>query len=193
MQRLGLFYNKWLQRSPVLTKSVTSAVLFGLGDRIAQKVEVSRELENDVSRQKETIETDSTIVSSSTARTLRIVIWGGLLFAPIHFIEQRVGNYGKSVAIKKVLLDAFIFAPSINALFFTSTQLMEGQSIGYSIHFALHQLPQTLKANYTLWPIANIINYGYIPLQYRILYINCVSLIWTTVLSTISGQSKHTK
>ncbi|KAL3668406.1 hypothetical protein V7S43_006494 [Phytophthora oleae] len=188
MRRLGLLYDGWLRRSPMLTKCVTSAVLFGLGDRIAQGVEKSRRLKD------EEIEDDGALVSKSTARTMRMMVWGSVLFAPIahtwvNFVERTVGSHGKVVVFKKMLLDAFVLAPSINTLFFTSTQMMQGNTFGQGVDFAVDRLPQTLKANYMIWPLANIVNYGYVPLQYRILFINCVNLVWTTVLSTISSRS----
>ncbi|EEY61376.1 uncharacterized protein PITG_01671 [Phytophthora infestans T30-4] len=190
MRRLGLQYDGWLRRSPMLTKSVTSAVLFGLGDRIAQRVEKSQR--GDDSRVKE-IENDGAFVSDSTARTMRMMIWGCVLFTPIahtwvNFSERVVGSHGKVVVFKKMLLDALVLAPSINTIFFTSTQMMQGKSFGHGVDFAVDRLPQTLKANYMIWPLANIVNYSYVPLQYRILFINCVNLVWTSVLSTISSR-----
>ncbi|EGZ20819.1 hypothetical protein PHYSODRAFT_496960 [Phytophthora sojae] len=192
MRRLGLLYDGWLRRAPVLTKSVTSAALFGLGDRIAQRVEKSRE-PKDRTPHPEEAEDDAALVSASTARTMRMMIWGSVLFAPIvhtwvNFVERTVGSHGKVVVFKKMLLDMFVLAPGINTLFFTTKQLMEGKTFRDGLDFAADRLPQTLKANYTIWPIANIVNYGYVPLQYRILFINCVNLVWTTVLSTVSSR-----
>ncbi|GMF19080.1 unnamed protein product [Phytophthora lilii] len=136
---------------------------------------------------------DGALVSLGTARTIRMMVWGSVLFAPIahtwvNFVERTVGSHGKVVVFKKMLLDMFVLAPSINTLFFTTTQMMEGKSMSHGLDFAVDRLPQTLKANYTIWPLANIVNYGYVPLQYRILFINCVNLVWTTVLSTISSR-----
>ncbi|KAG3110160.1 hypothetical protein PI124_g11313 [Phytophthora idaei] len=192
MRRLGVLYGGWLRRSPVLTKCATSACMFGLGDRMAQRVEKSRKPKGDDTRGEE-VEDNRALVSASTARTVRMMIWGSVLFAPIahtwvNFIERTVGSQGKVVVCKKMLLDAVVFAPSINTLFFTSTQMMKGRSFGHGVEFAVDRLPQTLKANYMIWPLANIVNYSYVPLQYRILFINCANLVWTTVLSTISSR-----
>ncbi|KAG7399203.1 hypothetical protein PHYBOEH_009369 [Phytophthora boehmeriae] len=140
---------------------------------------------------------DGALVSASTARTLRMMVWGGVLFAPIvhtwvNFLERTVGSSGKAVVVKKTLVDMFVFAPSINTLFFTSTQMVVGKSPRQGFDFAMERLPQTIKANYMIWPPANIVNYGFVPLQYRILFINCVNVVWTTVLSTISSQPAPT-
>jgi hypothetical protein len=192
MRRLGLLYDGWLRRAPVTTKCVTSAFLFGLGDRIAQRVEKSRAPKGDGLRATEP-DDDGALVSATTARTMRMVLWGGVIFAPIahkwvNFVERTVGSHGKVVVVKKMLLDMFVLAPSLNTLFFTTTQVMEGKTPGQGFDFAVDRLPQTLKANYMIWPAANVVNYGFVPLQYRILFINCVNLVWTTVLSTISSR-----
>ncbi|KAG7393396.1 hypothetical protein PHYPSEUDO_009600 [Phytophthora pseudosyringae] len=39
MRRFRLVYDEWLHRRQLLTKMATSSVLFGLGDRLAQRVE----------------------------------------------------------------------------------------------------------------------------------------------------------
>ncbi|OWZ19625.1 hypothetical protein PHMEG_0006096 [Phytophthora megakarya] len=191
MRRLGLLYDGWLRQSPVLTKSVTAAVLFGLGDRIAQRMEKSRTPESDADNEED--EDDRALVSESTARTMRMMMWGSVIFTPIlhswqNLIERAIGSHGKIVVFQKMLMDSLVFAPCINALFFTSTQMVAGKSFDQGVTFAVDRLPQTLQANYTIWPIANMINYSYVPLQYRVLFVNCVNLVWTTVLSTISNR-----
>jgi hypothetical protein len=49
------------------------------------------------------------------------------------------------------------------------------------------KLIPTLKANYMLWPAAHCINFAFIPGDQRILYINCVAVLWTVVLSTAAA------
>lgn len=41
----------------------------------------------------------------------------------------------------------------------------------------------TLYNNYRLWPLANLINFAIVPPAFRVLYSNCVSVIWETYLS----------
>lgn len=194
MRRLHAIYDGWLRASPMLTKSVTSAVLFGVGDRIAQRVEQWKN-GDDVASQSgsEDEDAENRIVTASTARTLRMMFWGGVLFAPIahtwvNFVERTVGSSGRVVVTKKILLDMFAFAPCSNTLFYTTTKLLEGERPSDAFDFALQKMPKTLAANYTVWPFANVVTYGVVPLRYRILFINFVSMGWSTFLSLTSSE-----
>jgi protein Mpv17 len=44
----------------------------------------------------------------------------------------------------------------------------------------------TLAANYMIWPLAHIINFRFVPSEYRILYNNVVCVAWLTGLSFLT-------
>lgn len=44
-----------------------------------------------------------------------------------------------------------------------------------------------MAANYALWPLAHLINFRFVPSKQRILYINCVQIIWSAYLSHLSA------
>ncbi|KAK0602064.1 hypothetical protein LWI29_030001 [Acer saccharum] len=39
------------------------------------------------------------------------------------------------------------------------------------------------QAGWKLWPFAHLVTYGLIPLEQRLLWVDCVELIWVTILS----------
>jgi hypothetical protein len=41
-----------------------------------------------------------------------------------------------------------------------------------------------LQAGWKLWPFAHLITYGVVPVEQRLLWVDCVELIWVTILST---------
>ena len=41
-----------------------------------------------------------------------------------------------------------------------------------------------VQAGWKLWPFAHLITYGVIPVEQRLLWVDCVELIWVTILST---------
>ena len=41
-----------------------------------------------------------------------------------------------------------------------------------------------MQAGWKLWPFAHLITYGVIPVEQRLLWVDCVELIWVTILST---------
>lgn len=40
------------------------------------------------------------------------------------------------------------------------------------------------QAGWKLWPFAHVITYGVIPVEQRLLWVDCIELIWVTILST---------
>ncbi|GMF19086.1 unnamed protein product [Phytophthora lilii] len=192
MRRIGELYHFWLHEAPLLTKIVTAATLFGTGDRIAQRIEAKALPTEELSAVGQ-LEDKSGWVSPSTARTLRMMAWGGLFAAPImhtwfHVIERVIPGTGKLVVAKKVAADMMIIAPGTSLTFFTVTKCMEGEPLHESFEVAKAKLPPTLLADYMLWPAANAIIFGMVPLHYRTPLTHCVSLVWSTFLS---GMASH--
>lgn len=195
MRRIGELYHFWLHEVPLLTKIVTAATLFGTGDRIAQRIE-AKELPSRsryLSDMSVEAEANSELMSTSTARTLRMMIWGGLFAAPVmhtwfYVIERVIPGTVKLVVAKKVAADMMIIAPGTSLAFFTVTKCMEGDSLQESFEVAKTKLPPTLLADYTLWPAANAIIFGVVPLHYRTPLTHCVSLVWSMFLS---GMASH--
>ncbi|KAL4136606.1 hypothetical protein PRIC2_000137 [Phytophthora ramorum] len=197
MRRIGELYHFWLHEAPLVTKIVTAATLFGAGDRIAQKLETktlpllgelsSEHIEHD------TEDEPPKLLSTSTARTLRMMVWGGLFAAPImhtwfHVIERVIPGTGKLVVAKKVAADMMVIAPGTSLAFFTATKCMEGEPLRESFEVAKVKLPPTLLADYMLWPAANAIIFGLVPLHYRTPLTHCVSLVWSTFLSEMASH-----
>ncbi|GMF19084.1 unnamed protein product [Phytophthora lilii] len=194
VRRLGQFYHYWLHEAPLLTKAATAATLFGAGDRIAQRLEAGNAPESE-----DDFETNGRgedhggLVSASTARTLRMMMWGGLFAAPImhtwfHVVDRAIPGTGRVVNAKKVVADMMVIAPGTSLAFYTVTKSMEGEPVSDAFEVAKLKLPPTLLADYMLWPAANMIIFGLVPLHYRTPLTHCVSLVWSTFLS---GMASH--
>ncbi|KAG7393400.1 hypothetical protein PHYPSEUDO_009604 [Phytophthora pseudosyringae] len=188
MRRIGQLYHYWLHEAPLLTKALTAATLSGVGDRIAQRMEASNPHVD-----QETTRVDK-LVSDSTARTLRMMAWGGLFTAPImhtwfHLIERAIPGTGKLAVATKVVADMVIMAPAMALGFFTVTKSMEGERLGDAFEIAKAKLQPTLAMNYKVWPAANLMVFALIPFQYRTPFVNCVSVGWSTFLSGMASKA----
>lgn len=197
MRSFRVFYDDCLRRQPLLTKCVTSAVLFGVGDRLAQHLEGRQALQADREDQSLASTADDRgsiddANGSSYVRTTRMMTWGGLGFAPIahtwyNFIERLAPGSTPRAVVAKIAMDQIFFAPAISTTFFTATQSLEGKSLGEALAVAREKVPPTLKVNYMVWPLVHLFTFKFVPLQYRILYINFVSIGWSTFLSQMTN------
>lgn len=193
MRTFRVWYDGCLQKSPLLTKCITSGVLFALGDMLAQRLEANGE-----PRAHEAVaEKPVSEPSWDYKRTARMVIWGGVLFAPVghgwyNLLERMVRSSGKAAVMQKIALDQLVYTPPLTLAFFTTTKLMEEATMDkfpYATSHAFDKLVPTLKVNWTVWPVIHLCTFTVVPLQYRILFINCMSIGWSAFLSLMSNKA----
>jgi protein Mpv17 len=76
----------------------------------------------------------------------------------------------------KVALDQVLMAPCMTSMFFASMALLEGSRGSSVANTVKSKLKPTLLANWTVWPIAHVINFALVPPAQRILYINVINV-----------------
>ncbi|KAF1775833.1 Nrap protein [Phytophthora cactorum] len=147
MHSFRALYDKCLRRQPLLTKMATSSLFFGLGDRLAQRVEKIGKTDEELAEMdKDTIVEDNRLLSESAAKTVRMMIWGGLLLSPMvhswHGLMERVFvGRGKTVVAKKVLADMVFMAPQMPIWYLTSTGLMAGKPLRQAFDESIEKQP----------------------------------------------------
>ena len=47
----------------------------------------------------------------------------------------------------------------------------------------LHEYPTTTKYSMTFWPFAQAVNYSFVPLHLRTIYVNSLMVLWNAYLS----------
>ncbi|XP_026737868.1 mpv17-like protein 2 isoform X2 [Trichoplusia ni] len=98
---------------------------------------------------------------------------------------------GKTVdmVIKKLLLDQLIFSPIMIVTFFGSVALFESNPFENFKEEMKDKFVTLYRAEWMVWPPAQIINFYYLPTRYRVLYDNTISLGYDIYTS----QVKHSK
>ncbi|CAI5732589.1 unnamed protein product [Hyaloperonospora brassicae] len=186
MRGFRIKYDRWLQHSPLLTKGVTSAILFGVGDRLAQQMEDAKPSEGE----SHDAETDDD--SFGLKRTARMMVWGGLFFAPFNhawynLLEKVVRGNTATAIVKKIAADQLIVTPPVTLSFFTYAGLSDGKSLHDTMEHASAKLRPTLAANWAVWPLVHVGTFGFVPLHYRVLFINVVNIGWSAFLSRMAS------
>ena len=89
---------------------------------------------------------------------------------------------------KRVGADQFGFAPIFVASFISSNLVLLGKS-----DLVVSKLKEdwfhTVKANNAVWIPAMIINFGFVPGQYQVLFSNVVGLFWNCYLSFMTFRN----
>lgn len=179
--KLLRLYDRCLTARPILTKCITSGCLFGIGDGVAQRVTTYYN------------EHSSRSTKHDWHRTGRMIIWGSVFFAPsahvwYNFLDRFVRTTGRKAIVQKVAMDLLIYTPPLNMAFFTCNNVLSGQPLDEAAHKAWVKLPPTLAANFAVWPGIQVVTFGYVPLQYRVLFINFMCLGWSSFLSMMASD-----
>lgn len=86
-------------------------------------------------------------------------------------------------ALQKTVLGQITVFPVYVATFFAYSGLLEGKSLGQAIAKTKEKFVPTFVAGSVFWPIANVINFQFVPASQRVLYVGAVGLMWNTFLS----------
>ncbi|XP_003384042.1 PREDICTED: protein SYM1-like [Amphimedon queenslandica] len=174
------WYNSQLEKAPVITKSITSGILFGLGDVIGQFIlpEENGKL--------------------NFARVGRAAVFGSLILGPLahlHFnfleymVVKRLALTGTRMAFLKMFFDQFTYwAISINTIYLFTLPKLEGKTNDQAMDNVRARIWPTMKANWCLWPIAQLINFKLIPVAHQLNFVLIVSLGWASYLSFAGGK-----
>ncbi|KAI8628975.1 hypothetical protein F5Y19DRAFT_103466 [Xylariaceae sp. FL1651] len=145
------WYQRKLAARPLLTQSITTAVLFAVGDITAQQVVEKKGLEK-----------------HELARTGRMFLYGGAVFGPaattwFKILSRRVVLQNKNAEIlARVACDQLLFAPTFIGVFLSSMAVLEGSSPREKLEKSY--LP-TLQTNYLIWPFVQLVNFKFVPLH----------------------------
>jgi protein Mpv17 len=103
-------------------------------------------------------------------------------------LEQRVfpkEPLSTKAVLSKTALDQVVYATIMTGVYFAVIRLLEGHPEAIMSTLQSKFLP-TLAANYMIWPLAHVINFRFIPSEFRILYNNVVCIAWLTGLSFLT-------
>ncbi|CAN6691148.1 unnamed protein product [Malus baccata var. baccata] len=91
----------------------------------------------------------------------------------------------------KVAFDQTVWAAIWNSMYFTVLGFLRFESpISIFSELKATFWPM-LTAGWKLWPFAHLVTYGVIPVEQRLLWVDCVELIWVTILSTYSNEKSE--
>lgn len=97
---------------------------------------------------------------------------------------------------KKLLLDQLIFSPIMIVTFFGSVALFEENPLQNFKEEMRSKFLTLYRAEWMVWPPAQIINFYFLPTRYRVLYDNTISLgydIYTSQVKHSKGLKSSTK
>ncbi|KZV75264.1 hypothetical protein PENSPDRAFT_673903 [Peniophora sp. CONT] len=173
-------YNSFLIRRPILGSSLSSAVLFGAGDVLAQQAVEGKGKNHDF------------------ARTGRLAAYGGVIFGPpvsawFGILSRLQFSSPAKGVIYRTFLDQTLMAPLAVGTFFTVMPLIEGLGFDESKKRLSTNYAPTLVRNWMVFVPAQLVNFNFVPPQLRFVFIGVISLFWNTYLSAVNAAAEGGK
>lgn len=167
-------YISALEEKPVLTKAVTTSLINAFSDIIAQWME----------------QRGSGTLDWNIRRTFALGFWGLIFMGPYfhhwYLILERLFPVGRWSFLKKILLDQTFAAAVFTVTFFIGTGVLEGQNGSQIVDRIRHKFWPTMYANWRVWPLVQCITFTVIPLTYRVLWVNIVTIMWVVYFSSLA-------
>ena len=178
LRRLASHYDRANATWPVVTKSITSCLMLGSSDALCQRL----------------VPDESVAGESGGAppldlqRMARMASWGLLVNGPVGHawylaLDKIVRLKGGIGVAAKVAVDQAVWTPPLTFGFFCYEGCLQGEKLSDAGKDAAEKLWPTLQANWMVWPFVHVCTFSLIPLNYRVLWVNCANFLWSGFLS----------
>ncbi|GAM26340.1 hypothetical protein SAMD00019534_095150 [Acytostelium subglobosum LB1] len=112
------------------------------------------------------------------------------------FLDTTIPGTSNPRILAKLALDQLLFCPYIIACNFGAVNLFKNKG-----HFDMeayqyklnNELFASLKQAWMIWPLTNFVLFKYVPIDYRLLISNFVSVYWNGYLSIIGNRETTNK
>lgn len=127
-------------------------------------------------------------------RTGRLFLVGLSQGPPHHifyiWLDKVLPQKNAKTVFKKIMADQIVAAPFFAVTFFLGAGLLEGKTLkGAWLEFK-EKFPAVYAFDWCIWPPTQTINFYFVPIRYRVLYINGVTVIWDVFLSYMKHKDQ---
>jgi protein Mpv17 len=195
MSHYAVQYTKLLETRPIIVKSITAGVIFGLSDIAAQSIESTTNNKRGSGDKPE--EKKRRLLLVEKGRLLASFLVGLLYFGPAAHVWY---NWIFHILPEKTVLSTFykaalgqlIFGPCFTCVFFAVGLLQNGD---FTVQKWLKKIRNDLfsiwAAGLGYWPIVDYVSYAWVPTMWIPLFVNFCSFIWTIYLSLVTNSQNE--
>lgn len=165
-------YSLSLTLRPVYTKALSSLLGFVVGDMLAQLLFVRGPFD--------------------LTRLVRMGAFGALVHAPsghvfYGLLERMFPGVETSAIVTKLAVDQIAWTPVFGSLLFAFAGVTAGLSPSRIFRTIRTSLFKVVVASWALWPVAHAVNNKVITAKHRLLFINCVQVVYNVFLSLFAN------
>ncbi len=186
-------YMDWLERHPLLTKSLTASSISLLSNLVSQTTSGQQQ-------PPEVPQKGRCQRKYNRRELLKYLLFGLLWVGPSsHFwqnalerlIPRRPRETRGSWALRKMLCDQLCFGPVGNVVFISFIgYAIQGLGVGGTIRKVREEYVATQVSGWLVWPLASVCNQYYVPIELRVGFLNVVAFFWSMYMMGGKGKRK---
>ncbi|CDO72443.1 hypothetical protein BN946_scf184977.g144 [Trametes cinnabarina] len=189
---LARVYQQSFESHPYTTLALTNGALNALGDVVAQFTQKVVEQRPEEPRKQWRYDIPRTLRFFAFGFGMGPVIGRWNFFLERHFPLRSLGSNTGKVSVRalarRVGADQLFMAPIGLGLFIGSMGAMEGRSVEHIKQRYQDLYKPALIANWQVWPLAQLVNFRFMPLPYRVPFQSTCGVFWTLYLSLLNAK-----
>ncbi|CAH1450453.1 unnamed protein product [Lactuca virosa] len=171
------WYLGLIKTRPILTKSITSALIYTASDLSSQTI------------------TRSSSESYDGIRTFRMAGYGMIVLGPalhywFNFVSRIFPNRDLISTFKKMFLGQAIFGPVMTVVFFSVNAGIQGENGREIVARLKRDLIPTMINGVMYWPVCDFITFRFVPVHLQPLVSNSFAYIWTCYMTYMASLEK---
>lgn len=171
------WYLGMLKSRPVLTKSITSAIIYTAADLSSQTIALPSSEPYDL------------------VRTARMAGYGMIILGPsMHFWFNFMSNVFPKrdlpSTFKKIFMGQTTYGPVMTVVFFSVNARLQGETGAEILARLKRDLLPTMLSGVMYWPICDFITFKFIPVHLQPLVSNSFSYLWTIYMTYMASLEK---
>ncbi|XVE66732.1 hypothetical protein DITRI_Ditri08aG0103300 [Diplodiscus trichospermus] len=171
------WYLGMVKSRPVLTKSVTSSLIYIAADLSSQTIP------------------KSSLEPYDFVRTSRMAGYGMLILGPalhfwFNFMSKLFPKRDLITTFKKMAMGQLLFGPAMTVVFFSLNARLQGESGEEIVARLKRDLLPTMLNGVMYWPFCDFITFRFFPVHLQPLVSNSFSYLWTVYMTYMASLEK---
>jgi len=190
VQSFGRYYQHSFETHPHVTLACANGALSSLGDFVAQVSQMvlqRRQRPHDPTLQYD-LQRTARFLAFGISMGPVIGRWNKFLEFQFPLKSGKQQGVSMTALGKRVASDQLVMAPLGIVMFLGGMGVMEGRSREQIGEKYRDLYKPALLANWKVWPVAQLINFRYMPLPYRVPFSQTCGVFWTLYLSILNSR-----